>query len=250
MASFHTHIVTEPAPGWILRRLSESFAHHLPRATVGETVDRDADVNLYVNYALYSTPTKCDVGYFTHRDVNSPYTGVFDECGRTMDHCIAMCAKTAMLLPPEKTSIVKPGPDPRYFKRPVRFGVVARHYDTGRKRLDWIPQLHEATGAHITLSGGNLSFEELNRFYAEIDYLVVLSDNEGGPMPVLEALALGKPVIAPDVGFVGDYTTIRYETFEQLVRIIKGLQIPPDAWKIAGSELLSVLGGVLKRTSR
>jgi len=42
-------------------------------------------------------------------------------------------------------------------------------------------------------------------FYEQIDYLLIPSLWEGGPMALQEALACGVPVIAADVGFVPDF---------------------------------------------
>ena len=42
-------------------------------------------------------------------------------------------------------------------------------------------------------------------FYEAIDYLLIPSLYEGGPMALQEALACGVPVIAADVGFVPDF---------------------------------------------
>lgn len=60
-------------------------------------------------------------------------------------------------------------------------------------------------------------------FYKNIDYLVILSNNEGGLMPVIEAIASGKPVIAPDVGWCWDYPVIKYNTIEDLKQILTKL---------------------------
>jgi glycosyltransferase involved in cell wall biosynthesis len=53
--------------------------------------------------------------------------------------------------------------------------------------------------------------DKLNDFYNEIDYLLIPSKIEGGPMPLMESIAAGTPVIAPDVGFVKEFPHISYE---------------------------------------
>jgi hypothetical protein len=51
---------------------------------------------------------------------------------------------------------------------------------------------------------------------------------------------MGVPVISSDVGFVSDYTTIRYRDIDELKRIIMGLIIPRDAWETAAARLKMV----------
>src|SRR5690606_30075829 len=48
-------------------------------------------------------------------------------------------------------------------------------------------------------------------FYNSVDYVLVPSYFEGGPMSVLEALACGRQVIASDVGWVNEFPHIPFE---------------------------------------
>ncbi|MHB0869706.1 MAG: glycosyltransferase [Chloroflexota bacterium] len=67
--------------------------------------------------------------------------------------------------------------------------------------------------------------EQMPSFYNSIDYVLVPAYYEGGPMSVLEALASGKEVIAPPIGFVQDYPHIQYNTgdAEDLRRVLREL---------------------------
>lgn len=46
--------------------------------------------------------------------------------------------------------------------------------------------------------------KEMKRIYQGLDLVVLTSNNEGTPLSLIEALAAGRPVIATDVGGVGD----------------------------------------------
>ena len=45
---------------------------------------------------------------------------------------------------------------------------------------------------------------EMPRIYASLDCVVITSKNEGMPVPLIESLVAGVPVVATDVGGVGD----------------------------------------------
>jgi glycosyltransferase involved in cell wall biosynthesis len=45
---------------------------------------------------------------------------------------------------------------------------------------------------------------DLERIYADLDILVVSSDNEGTPVSAIEAMAAGRPVVATHVGGLPD----------------------------------------------
>ena len=45
-------------------------------------------------------------------------------------------------------------------------------------------------------------YEEMPNFYSKGDILVVTSESEGNPMPVIESMHSGRPVISTDVGIV------------------------------------------------
>lgn len=56
---------------------------------------------------------------------------------------------------------------------------------------------------------------DLVRVYADLDVVVLCSLNEGSPVALIEALAAGRPVVATDVGGVGDI--VRHEETGLLV---------------------------------
>ncbi len=231
------HFVAPTYEKWILHRLARSFHKNIPDSSISDHADLDADVNVYFNYALFNARTNCDVGFFTHMEHNTESARRFNEVAGSVDWCIAMCDKTAALLPQEKTSVIHVAPDPQFHKKKIILGVVGREYETGRKRTNWHAELAKIPDIKIRYTNGRVPWRLMPWFYRSIDYLLILSDNEGGPVPLLEALAMGVPVISSDVGFVSDYTTIRFHDLEDLKRVIRGLVIRKDAWFVASAKL-------------
>ena len=69
--------------------------------------------------------------------------------------------------------------------------------------LPYVDFVLRARAGRIRRYFGNADLPSL---YSELDYLAVPSPIEGGPVPLLEALASGCPVIAPtDIGLVEDF---------------------------------------------
>jgi len=138
---------------------------------------------------------------------------------------------TLALLPEGKSSIMWVWPDPKYYRDKLILGVCGRAYKSGRKRMGWVEDLQAIPGVEIRTTGGKIAAADMPAYYDGLDYLVVIADNEGGPKPVVEALARGCPVIAPDVGYSWDFPVLRYETKAELLAIVRGLIIPRDSWK-------------------
>jgi len=91
---------------------------------------------------------------------------------------------------------------PRYKYNNFTLGWVGR-YDTSVKRFPLLFRL----GYPILIKANYKGFLNPNRgrkdmvdFYNRIDILLILSENEGTPMPLLEAMSCGKMVISTNVG--------------------------------------------------
>ena len=131
--------------------------------------------------------------------------------------------------------VVRPGLDlERFSPAKLQVGVVGRAYPhTGRKGEALIAQVLDLPGIewHFTgygwpLPSRPLADRELPEFYRRMDYILVASLYEGGPMCVPEALACGTPVIAPPVGWVPDYPHIEFATGDvaDLKRVLCGVR--------------------------
>jgi hypothetical protein len=213
----------------------------LPDARVGTSPDPRAGVNFFINYALYQPVPTLSLAMFTHRERDSRRE-VFDRVAREVDWCFAQSQNALALLPPGKASVLPTGPtSDAFYKSPLVLGVAGRSYLSGRKRMGWVETLRQIPSVEVRVTGGNIPLAGMPAFYDGLDYLVVLSSNEGGPQPVLEALARGKPVIAPDVGYCWEHPVLRYSTKAELLDIVRGLVIPRDIWGRAANIVMGAI---------
>jgi hypothetical protein len=241
-------IVTERGD-WVLPRWSRQWGKRLG-ASVAHEVTPGYDIYFYVNYGFYHGPQRgLDVCYFTHREEKDPLRSRFDEVAKRCDWCVAQCRKTVDHLDKNKTSVIRPGVDAEFIlDEPLRIGVVGRNYDyTDRKRFHWVPMLRTWFPDISFPMASDLSLKDLREFYNGLDYLLVTAKNEGGPMPVVEALSLGVPVIAPEgVGWCDEFSCVRYDsTYEGLCEVIRGLGVP--SWDDSASQLGKLFNKLTKR---
>lgn len=227
---------------WILKRVAHSI--QIPGITVSFRPDLRADINFFVSYQGFNkrVPGSLCVPWMTHLPHNDDDGGwrrkKFRDAAKRADFCIAMSNNTAKECPAEKTAVWGGAPDPRYVKPHLVIGVACKI--SRRKRPDRIEAMRQLPGVDVQVTEGKLNIDELIRWYRELDFLVVTSDTEGGPYPVMEAIAAGVPVIAPNVGWCWDYPCIRYETTEELIAILRKLRFPPDPWGAASVDLENI----------
>lgn len=235
------HIVTETeAQRWSLRMDAENLARETPGAVVGTSPDPLADVNMFVNYALHEPVNTITTAMFTHKEREGHFKLKFDLVKHRVDWCFAMNRHTLAMLPVEKSSIMMVWPDPRYYRNKLILGVCGRAYGSGRKRMGWVDDLRAIPGVEVRTTGGEVPAADMPAYYDGLDYLVVIADNEGGPKPVVEALARGCPVIAPDVGYCWNFPVLRYRTKEELLGIVRKLIVPSDSWKKTAAHVAEI----------
>lgn len=116
----------------------------------------------------------------------------------------------------------------------TRIGFVGRAYPDGRKGEDRLLEISrrlnraeyefvlvgdrwEKVVEQLRAMGFQVEYhrklktEEISAVVGSMDVLLVCARNEGGPQPVLEALACGVPVLSTDVGFVPDLKKLMSE---------------------------------------
>jgi len=249
----YLNIYTEDQRGghpWILRRCALEIRNMYPAVTINGA---PREINYSINYALFRNVPGIRVGHYTHLEERGKFRQRFIETIPLYNYYTLTCNNTAKLLleyGAERDRIFKVpyGSDDRVKKKPV-FGVVGRTYPSGRKG-EYMVERMVAEGYDVRAWGRGWpvpnvqnEWDEIPDFYKSLDYLVVTSLNEGGPVPVIDAIAAGVPVIAPDVGWCFEFPVIRYKRgdWHSLFNVLKKLTQPPTwaKWSAAHGNIFT-----------
>lgn len=236
--------------------------------TVSTSPTNDADVNFYICYNTYLPFQKSnilDVAYVTHIHANDTNAHARD-IGRPFDKFREMNAwihqsKRSMEqfdklgYPKDKNFLLTSAIVTNNFRPTIKIGIVQNGEVEG-KGLHFMADLvdkYDFTNFKFIICGKgwelftkkleakNIRYEvqTYNRYeyyenaqkelYERMDYFLVPSLWEGGPVAVMEALASGRPIIAANVGYVPEFN-VEY-MFEagntnQLIDIFNKVQAP------------------------
>lgn len=226
---------------WILKRCALELKKYIPEIQFNL---KKGDINYFLNYYLYNGNKQgINIGHYTHLEEKGEPRAKFLNTITYMDYFTVTCEKTLKILLENKVNKMRIYKTPygvdNCFRKKLVFGVVGRTYSSGRKGEFLIKKMVEkglgirAWGFGWPCKIVSSKFEDLKEFYQAIDYLVVTSLNEGGPLPVIEALASGTPVIAPDVGWCWEFPVIRYQigNWESLEKVLNQLQVKNYTWE-------------------
>jgi len=204
-------VIGEKDLTWILGRLAKELELHN-----GWTINQPgAAIDYCIPYLTYKdakAPIK--IGLFTHLEKSGEKRKRWMKCYGKFDANVCLSRSTALeylKYTPKGTTFtpyhtIHLGTD---VGKISVFGIVGKTYDSGRKNFEWVPELRKEVGIVYRSFGENK--KEREEFYNKIDYLIITSSIEGGPVPVLDAIAMGVPVIAPDTGWCWEYPCIHYE---------------------------------------
>jgi glycosyltransferase involved in cell wall biosynthesis len=200
--------IVGPTDGWVLERLARILARKIPYAEFVPSRPRPnghAALAYYVNYALYAGPSGLiDVGFFTHLDDSHGFL----ERARRMDGCVCMAKIYGDWLRQRGVRDVVHIPmgfDSYHYRPSLVLGVIGK-LDHPRKGRHLVERVRQLPFVEVIATEGGWPEHRLRELYQRVDYVLITSLVEGGPMCLLEGLAMGKPVIAPDsVGMVPEF---------------------------------------------
>ncbi len=222
--------------GWILEKCASEIAKRSKNITYGIAEDPTADVQYYNNYSCYKQRVSAvEVGYFTHSEIDKVARDKFFAVARQVEHCVSHAERYSKELREagiQNVTTIPPGVDLEVFKPKIRIGVIGRTYHTGRKGEALVAQVMDIpeiewrfTGEGWPAPSTHVADADMPNFYNGLDYVLVPSLYEGGPMSVAESLACGVPVIGSDVGWVNEFPHIPFENgnVKSLRKVLEGL---------------------------
>jgi hypothetical protein len=220
--------------------LANHFNKYIPRSKISAVADPNSDVNFYFNWHGFKKKTRFDVCYFTHIENGSKHRQMWNNSIKNCDVAVMMGSRYALTAPDFKRVIFNPPPFEIYKNsHPIKLLVVGRSYRTGRKNYSTLEEVKKHCNVDITFSKGKMTQAELFQAYQNTDYILVTSKIEAGPMSVAEAIAMRKPVIAPDVGWCWEYPVVRYRSTSELIKILNKLSFQDNAWELSVGDCLN-----------
>ncbi len=207
-------VIIYPEDNWILQRLGDEiirrqpeikrFSHADPAIWHSGILDKSGQINYFINYAVMKRKTSgIDIGFFTHPEPDDEFYAK----AKLVDLAICMNEKYTQDLRKRGVPVVQisPGVDSGYTPK-LRMAVVGSLSYGFRKGSDLLTAVEGLPYVDLVVTNGTYKQADLPRLYHSVDYTLITSRYEGGPMCLLESLACGKKVICPlDVGYAAEF---------------------------------------------
>ena len=232
---------------WIAGRFARELSTRLPKYGISVTIN-GPDADLEYQQIVYGEPTRRPaVGMFTHGSFRA------QRFGMSYDGCIALNpAVHQYLIDAGANSALMEMPVADNFVRPVVFGVAGRTYGDGRKGEHLVAKMVEAGFNVVAWGSGwpcrivSTDLKDLQRFYKTLNYYVDTSNDEGGCVPALEALAMGIPVISHVVGVTHPVIPYKTHDWDSLYAVLTRLSTPRtyDGWACLHADFFKKVLGV------
>lgn len=232
----HIHIV-DPYQSAAMQRMTWPLLSELPmlyEVTTSKEVDLSADLNLHIPWhtlaGLEEKGTGKHIAVYTHCNPGMQ-AQLIDACERA-DLVTAMSYTgrqelVSLGVDPAKIWVIYAGADGFKYKQRT-IGIVGYPQPNGRKResllldlawqydlsafqflflgLDWEELMDQLKSLGVSVAGTLHADtpEKIVQSYQFIDILLVTGYAEGGPLPLLEAMATGCKVLSPRFGYASD----------------------------------------------
>ena len=210
---------------WILHEIAQKLADGLDYIDWTEAPTGKSRLTYYINYAQARDQrvSEIEASLFTHIEEGSnvlikKWWQVADDTDVSV--CMSKLYADKMKRVKSAVLVIPPGVDLDKFQlKPIKIGVIGSVKKSGRKGEELIAKVMDIPNIEWHFTGGQgwpgqaeyLDSKDLPAFYAKLDYVLVASLYEGGPMSVVESLATGVPVIAPLVGWVPELPHISFK---------------------------------------
>lgn len=197
--------------GWILEKFANELADRIDYISIGKRPSSNC-INYYINHGCFRQKSSgTDIAFFTHMEEKIPrLKNRFFEVAAKADHCISMSKKYQEIIRESgvnNVTYIPLGVDLEKYKPKLIIGYIGRLYNyTDRKGEILLKKIKMLDYVDFRTTEGKLPEQKMPDFYRNLDYVLIPSSVEGGPMPLLEGLACGKSIIAPkDVGMVSQF---------------------------------------------
>ncbi len=203
--------IVYPDDGWFLQRVGEYLVNSIKFAKGSlwkPNHKKRYDLTYFINYHLYQPcDSKIVGGYFTHEENEE-----FKEIAKKVDFAVCMCERYRKVIDTvnKNNYVIYQPNDLEILKPKLILGYASRSYNSGRKGEHLLKKVAKLPFVEIKKAEGQLKFEDMGKFYNSIDYILITSKIEGGPMCLTEGLACGKEIITTDVGMVPELKDCKY----------------------------------------
>lgn len=211
--------------GWILDKMGEYLIKGIDYAVVDLDFNKPYDLTYFMHYSMVRSCNSKIVGaYFTHR-MNKQ----FEEKAKEVNFAICMNERYKKIIENITDSYVIYQPtDLERFKPKLVLGFSGI-LNSGRKGKDLLDIVAKLPFVDLKMTLGKGLEKNMNKFYNSLDYVLITSTVEGGPLPLTEGLACGREIITSDVGIVDQFKNCEYVHIydrnkpETLINLLKGL---------------------------